>query len=483
MVKLMIICGLVLLISITSSKVLYKFGVPILLVFIILGMLFGSDGIVGIYFDNYQLTSELCSMALVLIMFYGGFGTNWSMAKSSAIPSILMSTVGVIITAVLTGLFCDFVLGTTLLEGLLIGAVVASTDAAAVFAILRSQRLNLKGSLAPLLEVESGSNDPIAYMFTLTILTLMKSSSIGSIVPMLIKQIVFGLLVGTILAKGAVYIIRKANFEVEGFYTIFVIAIAILSYALSEWLEGNGYLSVYMAGILIGNSKIPHKKSMFRFLDGISWIMQIALFFTLGLLSFPSKFPRIFGTATSISLFMLCVARPVATFLTLHPFKFSIKEKIFISWVGLRGAASIVFAIYAVTYGVHIDDDIFHIIFFIALFSVSIQGTLIPVIAKKLDLVDNTTTVLKTFNDYSGDMSTRLIELNVDNNNKWINKSIMDANIPEEILIVMIKRKGEVLIPKGATVIEKGDILVLSGENIEKLIEKELQRVPSEKIS
>ena len=211
--------------------------------------------------------------------------------------------------------------------------------------------------------------------------------------------------------------------------------------------------------------------------------MQIALFFTLGLLSFPSKFPRIFGTATSISLFMLCVARPLATFLTLHPFKFSIKEKIFISWVGLRGAASIVFAIYAVTYGVHIDDDIFHIIFFIALFSVSIQGTLIPVIAKKLDLVDNTTTVLKTFNDYSGDMSTRLIELNVDNNNKWINKSIMDANIPEEILIVMIKRKGEVLIPKGATVIEKGDILVLSGENIEKLIEKELQRVPSEKIS
>ena len=167
----------------------------------------------------------------------------------------------------------------------------------------------------------------------------------------------------------------------------------------------------------------------------------------------------------------------------MHPFKFSIKEKIFISWVGLRGAASIVFAIYAVTYGVHIDDDIFHIIFFIALFSVSIQGTLIPVIAKKLDLVDNTTTVLKTFNDYSGDMSTRLIELNVDNNNKWINKSIMDANIPEEILIVMIKRKGEVLIPKGATVIEKGDILVLSGENIEKLIEKELQRVPSEKIS
>ena len=483
MVKLMIICGLVLLISITSSKVLYKFGVPILLIFIVLGMLFGSDGIVGIYFDNYELTSELCSMALVLIMFYGGFGTNWSMAKPSAVPSILMSTVGVIITAILTGLFCNLVLGTTLLEGLLIGAVVASTDAASVFAILRSQKLNLKGSLASLLEVESGSNDPIAYMFTLTILTLMDNSGVGSIVPMLIKQIVFGLLVGTILAKVAVYAIRNANFEIKGFYTIFVIAIAILSYALSEWLGGNGYLSVYMAGIIIGNSKIPHKKSLFHFLDGISWIMQIALFFILGLLSFPSKFPTVIGLSIAISLFMLCIARPVATFLTLHPFNFSIKEKLFISWVGLRGAASIVFSIYAVTYGVSIENDIFHIIFFIALFSVAIQGTLIPVIARKLDLVDNTTTVLKTFNDYSGDMSTKLIELNINKGNKWVNKSIMDANIPEEILIVMIKRKGEVLIPKGATVIEEGDILVLSGENIEELIDKELQKSPKEKTS
>ena len=483
MVKLMIICGLVLLISITSSKVLYKFGVPILLIFIVLGMLFGSDGIVGIYFDNYELTSELCSMALVLIMFYGGFGTNWSMAKPSAVPSILMSTVGVIITAVLTGLFCNLVIGTTLLEGLLIGAVVASTDAASVFAILRSQKLNLKGSLASLLEVESGSNDPIAYMFTLTILTLMDNSGVGAIVPMLIRQIIFGLLVGTILAKVAVYAIRNANFEIKGFYTIFVIAIAILSYALSEWLGGNGYLSVYMAGIIIGNSKIPHKKSLFHFLDGISWSMQIALFFILGLLAFPSKFPTVIGTSIAISLFMLCIARPVGTFLTLHPFNFSIKEKLFISWVGLRGAASIVFSIYAVTYGVSIENDIFHIIFFIALFSVSIQGTLIPMIAKKLDLVDNNTTVLKTFNDYSGDMSTKLIELNINKGNKWVNKSIMDANIPEEILIVMIKRKGEVLIPKGATVIEEGDILVLSGENIEELIDKELQKSPKEKTS
>ena len=234
MIQLMIISSLVLLISITSSKVLYKFGVPILLIFIALGMLFGSDGIVGIQFSDYELTQELSSIALVIIMFFGGFGTNWSMAKPSAVQSILMSTVGVIITATLTGLFSHIVLKTTLLEGLLIGAVVASTDAASVFAILRSQKLNLKGSLAPLLEVESGSNDPIAYMATLSILLLMDNKGISTLFPIVIKQIVFGLLVGTLLARFTILVIKKLKFEIKGFYPIFILAIAILSYSLSE---------------------------------------------------------------------------------------------------------------------------------------------------------------------------------------------------------------------------------------------------------
>ncbi len=346
MIELMIISSLVLLISITSSKVLYKFGVPILLIFIALGMLFGSDGIVGIYFSDYELTKEISSIALVIIMFFGGFGTNWSMAKPSALPSILMSTLGVIITATLTGLFSHLILKTTLLEGLLIGAVVASTDAASVFAILRSQKLNLKGSLAPLLEVESGSNDPVAYMATLSILLLMGDKGVSTLFPIVIKQIVFGLLVGTLLAKCTIFFIRSLKFEIKGFYPIFILAIAILSYSLSEYLGGNGYLSVYMSGIILGNSnQLPYKKSLFQFFDCISWIMQIVLFFMLGLLSFPSKLIDIMGISVSISIFMILVARPVSTFITLHPFKYSLKEKLFISWVGLRGAASMIFTI------------------------------------------------------------------------------------------------------------------------------------------
>lgn len=471
MINLMIICALILLVCVTSTKILYKFGVPILLIFIIFGMLFGSDGVIGIYFDNYELTSQLCSIALIFIMFYGGFGTNWKMAKPVAVQSVLLSTIGVVITAGLTGLFCFWVFKTTILEGLLIGSVIASTDAAAVFAILRSQKLNLKGSLASILEVESGSNDPFAYMLTIIILGLMAGNGYGSIVPMLLTQVIVGVLCGAILAKGTVYLLRRANFEIEGFYPIFVTAVAVLAYALSEYLGGNGYLSVYIAGIIIGNKKIPHKKSLVHFFDGISWIMQIMLFFILGLLAFPSQLPAVAFKGVTISLFMIIIARPIAVFGILSFFNMSFKEKLFISWVGLRGAASMVFAIFAVTYGVPINNDIFHIIFFLALFSVAVQGTLVPTVAKKLDLVDDESPVLKTFNDYESEKSTKLLEIKVKKDSKYANKSIMDSDIPEEILIVMIKRDGNVLVPKGSTIIMEDDIVVLTGENLEQLNE------------
>ncbi|MBX9184626.1 MULTISPECIES: potassium/proton antiporter [Clostridium] len=466
MISLMIICSLVLLICITSTKILYKFGVPILLIFIVLGMLFGSDGIVGIYFDNYELASDICSIALIFIMFYGGFGTNWKMAKPIAVQSILMSSLGVVITAGLTGLFSSIVFKTSLLEGLLIGSVIASTDAAAVFAILRSQKLNLKGSIASILEIESGSNDPFAYMLTIIILGLMSNQGYGSIVPMLLNQIIVGILASIVLAKLSVYLLRNVMFEIEGFYPIFITAISILAYSLSEYFGGNGYLSVYITGIIIGNSKIPHKKSIFQFFDGVSWLMQILLFFLLGLLAFPSQIPSVMFKGISISIFMILIARPIATFSILSWFKVPIKEQLFISWVGIRGAASIVFAIFAVTYDVHINYDIFHIIFFIALFSVSVQGTLIPKVARKLDLIDDDQSVLKTFNDYKENKSTKLIEFTISENSPIANKSIMDSNIPEDILVVMIKRKGDVLVPNGSTVILPGDTLVLSGNTL-----------------
>ena len=295
---------------------------------------------------------------------------------------------------------------------------------------------------------------------------------IFSLILLIFTQVLFGLIVGFLLAKISVHLLRDCSFEIDGFYTIFIMAVAILSYSFSEFIGGNGYLSVYVAGIIIGNSKIPRKKSIFHFFDGLSWIMQIGLFFMLGLLSFPSQLIHVTPTVIGISIFMIFIGRPIATFLILFPFKFDIKEKLFISWVGLRGAASVVFAIFAVTYGVNIERDIFHIIFFIALFSVAIQGTLIPKVATILNLVDkdNEASVLKTFTDYTGEINTDLLEVNVTKDNEWVNKSIIDSNIPEEILIVMIKRNNIILVPKGSTIIREGDILVLSGNDIKKLI-------------
>ena len=326
--------------------------------------------------------------------------------------------------------------------------------------------MNLKGSIASILEIESGSNDPFAYMLTIIILGLMSNQGYGSIVPMLLNQIIVGILASIVLAKLSVYLLRNVMFEIEGFYPIFITAIAILAYSLSEYFGGNGYLSVYITGIIIGNSKIPHKKSIFQFFDGVSWLMQILLFFLLGLLAFPSQMPSVMFKGISISIFMILISRPIATFSILSWFKVPIKEQLFISWVGIRGAASIVFAIFAVTYDVHINYDIFHIIFFIALFSVSVQGTLIPKVARKLDLIDDDQSVLKTFNDYKENKSTKLIEFTISENSPIANKSIMDSNIPEDILVVMIKRKGDVLVPNGSTVILPGDTLVLSGNTL-----------------
>ena len=464
MVQLMLCCGLILLICITSSKVLYRFGVPLLLIFIFLGMIFG---VMVIDFSDFQLTGKIASIALVFIMFYGGFGTNWSMARPKAAPSILMSTLGTIITFFITGVFVYLIFKISFLESLLIGAVVSSTDAASVFAILRSQKLNLEGSLASLLEVESGSNDPVACMLTLIILTLMGGGTVMNLIPLVISQIVIGIMIGTLIAMASIYLIRHANFEIESFYVIFIIAMAIISYSLSEWMGGNGYLSVYISGIIIGNSKIPHKKTLVHFLDGVSWIMQIILFFILGLLANPLELPKVIGKSVVISLGIIFIARPISVFLVLKKFDFNTKEKLFIAWVGLRGAASIVFAIFALNYGISINNDIYHIIFFIALISVGVQGTLIPIIAKRLELLDNNRPVLKTFNDYVEEKNTKVMEVKIEGSCRLINKSIMDANIPEEILIAMIKREGEIIIPKGASIIKEGDILVVVGNCLE----------------
>lgn len=469
MTEILLLSGIVLLASVLSSKLLYRFGIPTLLIFLTLGMLLGYDGIGGIYFDDSVLTQQISNIGLVFIMFYGGFGVNWKSAKSIAPQAILLSTVGVVLTAIFTGVFAHFVLKVTLLEGMLLGAIVSSTDAASVFSVLRSRKLNLKGGLAPMLEIESGSNDPVAYMLTVVILSLITSSGGQSILQLLGKQIIFGLIIGVILAVISVFLLRHIKFEIDGLYPILVIAIVILGYALSDFTGGNGFLAVYIIGIVMGNNKIPHKKSMDHFFDGVSWLMQIILFFTLGLLVFPSQFSSVLGSSILIAIFLVVIARPIAVSSILIWFKTPIKQQLLVSWVGLRGAASIVFATYALTNKIPIANEIFNTVFIIALLSVSVQGALLPKLANKLDLVEEEVSQFKVFNDYEDETYTQLIEMVIKEDSPWVDKMIMDADIPEEILVIMIKRKNEVITPKGSSVIKKGDTLVLTGNNFQLL--------------
>jgi cell volume regulation protein A len=462
------ITAIIIIACIAANKISNKTGIPMLLSFILLGMIFGSDGIFKIQFENFQFAENICSIALIFIIFYGGFGTKWSEAKKVAPFSIMLSSFGTIITALLTGVFCHFILGFELTESLLTGAVLSSTDAASVFNILRSKNLNLRYGTASILELESGSNDPWAYMLTVIILSVMSDGmTVGQTVYMIFSQVVYGVLCGVVIAIIAVYVLKHITFESEGFDTIFIVAIAILSYALPSMIGGNGYLSCYLVGIILGNSNIHNKKVQVHFFDGITGLMQILIFFLLGLLSFPSQMPSIIISAILIAFTLTFIIRPLSVFLIALPFRASPHQSALISFSGLRGATSIVFAILATVSDAYTKNDIFHIVFCVVLLSIGIQGTLLPIVAQKLNMIDDDENVLKTFTDYSNETEIQFIKLSIDENHLWKNQKISDINLPPETLIVMISRNGKTVVPRGNTVIIENDILVLSALKFE----------------
>lgn len=460
----LLVAGVLLLICVLSSKILYRFGIPTLIVFLAIGMLMGSEGPGGIYFDNSELAKEICNLALLFILFSGGFSTNWKTAKPVALQAGILATLGVALTALLIGFFAHFALGLTLLEGMLLGSIVSSTDAASVFSILRSNKLNLKNNLAPLLEMESGSNDPMAYMLTITFLGMLTAGSEQNFLLLLLIQFIIGAAAGIAVAKTAVWLINRIKLDIEGLYSILVISAALIAYASADLLSGNGFLAVYIAGLLMGNTKLTHKVSLVRYFDGLSWLMQILLFFTLGLLVFPSHLLDVALTGIGTAAFIIFIARPVAMFCILTFFKRPVKDQLLVSWAGFRGAASIVFAIYPLAAGIAVAEQIFNTIFFVALVSVIVQGTFFMPIAKKLNLVSTEETVLKTFTDYSGEIHAKLLDIKVNPGSIMADKTIMDLDIPSDVLIVMIKRGNKIITPRGSTVIKSGDTLMLAGE-------------------
>lgn len=463
MSEMLIIFAIIAFSCVIANTISRKHGMPALLLFMCVGMLFGSDGIFKIPFEDYRILQNVSTIALVFIIFYGGFSTKWQTAKPVIKEATLLSTVGVLLTALFTCAFCYYALHLTFPESFLIGATISSTDAASVFSILRFNKLNLKYSTAPILELESGSNDPFSYMLTLIGIAIYLGQGFETLPMLFVKQIIFGIIVGVIFAGISILLLKKTNLINSAGLSIFLIAGALFTFAIADILQGNGLLSVYILGIILGNAKIQDTKILVNFFDNITFMAQVLIFFMLGLTAFPHNIPNIFLVGGAIFLFLTFVARPLAVFAIMAPFKAKFNQCIIISWAGLRGAASIVFAA-AVVAGATLPEkyDLFHIVFLIALLSVSIQGTLLPYLSRKFDMIDDKSDVRKTFNDYQEELAFSLIEMKIDKDHIWKNKKIKDIMFPENTLAISVKRGEESLIPNGETEILEGDHIILN---------------------
>lgn len=473
--NILLIGSILLFVSIAVSKTSARFGVPTLLLFLIVGMLFGSDGL-GIQFNDMKDAQFVGMIALCIILFSGGMDTKFHEIKPVLAPGLVLSTVGVLLTAVFTGIFIWWLSGMqwsniyfTFLPSLLLASTMSSTDSASVFAILRSQKMNLKHNLRPMLELESGSNDPMAYMLTIVLIQLItaESNEASAIVISFLQQFIFGGLIGYGTGKLAVYIINKLNLDNKSLYPIFMLAVVFFTFSVCDLFKGNGYLAVYISGMMIGNSKIANRKEISTFFDGLTWLFQIIMFILLGLLVNPREMLDVACVAMLIAGFMILIGRPLSVALCLLPFrKITARSKLYISWVGLRGAVPIIFATYPVVANVEGADQIFNIVFFITLLSLILQGTTLPFFARKLGL---SAPMEKTGNDFGvelpDEIDTDLTDITVTPAMIADGDTLKDMSLPQGTLVMIVKRGTEFLVPNGSLHLQVGDKLLLISES------------------
>lgn len=470
---LLLIGSILVLTSIVFAKLLDNIGVPTLLLFIGVGMLAGSEGFGGIYFNDPSLAQSIGIISLVFILFSGGLDTNWSESKQVLKPAFILATAGVLVTAVIIGIFVMFIFNTSFLWGLLIGSIISSTDAAAVFSIMRVGNIGLKDKLKPLLELESGSNDPMAVFLTIGTIELLLShdKSFSNLILIFVFQIGLGILLGFGGGKIMAYFVNRLKFFYEGIYPVFALSLAMLIYSLTAVIGGSGFLAIYIAGIILGNVQFVHKKALIRFFDGLAVLSQITMFLALGLLVYPSRLIEVIGLGLLLSGILIFIARPLSVFITLIPFKFSFKEKLFTSWVGLRGAVPIILATFPLLMGIENSLLIFDLVFFIVLTSSLLQGWTINSAAKLLKLsapLAKKTQAPIEFSSRAND-DTDLIEFIVPFGSGMAGKQIVDLNFPEDSRIILVVRDEKNIVPSGGTVIEEGDILsiLVSKSNID----------------
>lgn len=478
--KILFASSILLILSVFAGKAGYRFGLPSLLLFLGIGMVFGSDG-VGIQFDNAKAAQFIGMLALSIILFSGGMDTKLKEIKPVASQGVVLATLGVLLTTFLTGgfiyLICHYsteYATLTLPESLLLAAVMSSTDSASVFSILRSKGVLLKENLRPTLELESGSNDPMAYLLTLILIAFIQSGgmSIAEAAWMLVLQLVIGAIGGFLLGKVAVRIVNRINVNNASLYPILILAFAFLTYSVVTLCKGNGYLGVYIAGLVFGNSKIIHKRSIGTFFDGFTWLWQIVMFLSLGLLVNPHELLPVTHIGLGIGIFMIVIARPVSVFLSLLPYRnFSWRARLYISWVGLRGAVPIIFATYPLLAGIEHAQWFFNIVFFITILSLLVQGTTVTYVARLLHLIDKPEAKEEFGMELSEDIRSVMSEIDLTPEVLAHGNRLMDLNLPDHTLAVMVKRDGRYFIPTGKTILKANDKLLMISDDDKALLQ------------
>ncbi|MDV2683363.1 potassium/proton antiporter [Alkalihalophilus lindianensis] len=460
-----LLAALLLITGVLAAKFSSRFGVPALVLFILLGMAVGSDGIGFIHFENTKIAQLLGIFALVIILFEGGLQTKWQTVKPVLLPSISLATLGVCLTSCIIAVFAKFILGVSWLEGMLFGAIVGSTDAAAVFAVLKGH--NIRERLGATLEAESGANDPMAVFLTLSFIQLIITESTHVLLMLLsfVWQMGAGLIIGLTLGKLASIAINRINLDSSGLYPVFTVAFALLTYSLTALIGASGLLAVYICALVIGNHDLTYKHSIFRFNEGFAWIMQISMFVILGLLVYPSQLldGKIIVIGLLISTILIFIARPIAVFLTTWGMKFDWRERVFLSWAGLRGAVPIVLATFPLIAGLENSQLFFNLIFFIVLTSTLIQGSSIHFFAKILSLTGpKKVTPMHTLELISiGKANAEIIEYEVNEETAIVGQQLKDISFPKDVLINVIIRDGELITPTGETKIEIEDTLYI----------------------
>lgn len=485
--NILLVGSTLLIAGVLIGKSSYRTGLPLLLIFLLVGMAFGTDGL-GIHFSDMHSAQFIGMIALCVILFSGGMGTRLSDIRPVLLPGLILSTAGVLVTAMVTGLFIWWLSGMSwtnihfaLLPSLLLAATMSSTDSASVFGILGSQKVSLRNNLRPMLELESGSNDPMAYMLTIILLqaiTLGGGLSAGQILLELLLQFGVGAAGGYLMGRFTLWLIgiyRRIGSKAEvqedaaqatSMISILIIGCVFFTFAITTALSGNGYLAVYISGIVIGNARIAGHRGIDKFIDGMTWLAQIVVFLMLGLLVNPHEMLDVAAVSLLIGVFMILVGRPLSVFLSLSPLRgISLRSKLFVSWVGLRGAVPIIFATYPVVADIEGAGQIFNIVFFVTLLSLLIQGTSVISAARRLKLIDNTSTDDEDFGvELSDELPTSLQTLTLGERDLERGNTLSAMHLPAGSLVMMVRRGKRHLVPNGSLELKPGDVLLIIKE-------------------